>query len=300
MDDGVFLAAQFAANRTHLAAVAYRMLGSRSEAGDAVQEAFLRLMRADTRDVANLRGWLTTVVARVCLDVLRSRKMRREAPMGPDAEAVPDETAAADHEIEVADAIGVGMLVVLEELTPAERVAFVLHDMFDVPYHDIAPIINRSPAAARQLASRGRRRVQGGQAGVAADRERQRDVVAAFLAASRGGDFSALLALLAPDAMLRADAAAVALAASRARAGADALHLAPETRGREAVAEAFKGRATAAQVATIDDEPGLVFAPGGKPLAVFDFVVEAGLIVEISVTVDRARIAALRLQTVGA
>jgi len=299
MSEDDFLAAQFTANRTHLAAVAYRMLGSRSEADDAVQEAFLRLMRAGARDVANLRGWLTTVVARVCLDVLRSRNMRREAPIGPDAEAVPDETAA-DHETDIADAVGVGMLVVLEELTPAERVAFVLHDIFDVAFDDIAPIINRSPAAARQLASRGRRRVQGGQASVAADRERQREVVAAFLAASRDSDFSALLALLAPDAVLRADAAAVALAANRARAGADAPLLAPETRGREAVAGAFKGRAQAAQVATIDGESGLVFAPGGKPFAVFDFVVDAGRIVEISVIVDRAQIAALRLEIDGA
>jgi RNA polymerase sigma factor (sigma-70 family) len=299
MSEGDFLTAQFTANRTHLAAVAYRMLGSRTEADDAVQEAFLRLIRTDTRDVANLRGWLTTVVAHVCLDVLRSRKIRREAPIGPDAEAVPDETAA-NPETGVADAIGVGMLIVLEELTPAERVAFVLHDMFDVAFDDVAPIINRSPAAARQLASRARRRVQGGQASVAADRERQREVVAAFLAASRNGDFSALLALLAPDAVLRADAAAVAIAASRARAGADALLLAPETRGREAVAESFKGRARAAEVATIDGEAGLVFAPGGKPFAVFDFVVEAGRIVEISVIVDRPRIAALRLEMPGA
>ena len=219
--------------------------------------------------------------------------------MGPDAEAVPD-AAAADQETDIADAVGVGMLVVLEELTPAERVAFVLHDMFDVAFDDIAPIINRSPAAARQLASRGRRRVQGGHASVAADLERQREVVAAFLAASRDSDFSALLALLAPDAVLRADGAAVALAANRARAGADAPQLAPETRGSERVAEAFKGRARAAQVATIDGESGLVFAPGGKPFAVFDFVVEAGRIVEISVIVDRTRIAALRLEIDGA
>jgi RNA polymerase sigma factor (sigma-70 family) len=299
MSEGDFLAAQFTANRMHLAAVAYRMLGSRSEADDAVQEAFLRLMRTDTSAVANLRGWLTTVVARVCLDVLRSRKLRREAPIGPDVEAVPDETAV-DHEVGIADAIGVGMLVVLEELTPAERVAFVLHDMFDVAFDDIAPIINRSPAAARQLASRGRRRVQGGQASVVADRERQRQVVGAFLAASRDGDFSALLAVLAPDAVLRADAAAVAVAASRVRAGADAPLLTRETRGPEAVAEAFKGRAAAAQVATIDGEAGLVFAPGGKPFAVFDFVVEDGRIVEISVIVDRTRIAALQLEMPGA
>jgi RNA polymerase sigma factor (sigma-70 family) len=299
MSEGDFLAAQFTANRAHLAAVAYRMLGSRSEADDAVQEAFLRLMRADTSEVANLRGWLTTVVARVCLDLLRSRKIRRETPIGPDVEAVPDETAT-DHEAGIADAIGVGMLVILEELTPAERVAFVLHDMFDVAFDDIAPIINRSPAAARQLASRGRRRVQGGQASVVADRERQREVVGAFLAASRDGDFSALLAVLAPDAVLRADAAAVAAAASRARAGADAPLLARGTRGREAVAEAFKGRAAAAHVAAIDGEAGLVFAPGGKPFAVFDFVVEDGRIVEISVIVDRTHIAALRLEMEGA
>lgn len=293
MDESDFLARRFEEHRAHLNAVAYRMLGSRSEAEDAVQEAFLRLMRADTGEVANLRGWLTTVVGRVCLDALRTRKVRREEPIGHDAEAMPaDETAARDAA--VADAVGVGMLVVLDALTPAERVAFVLHDMFDVPFDALAPILHRSPAAARQLASRARRRVQGADTSVEIERERQREVVSAFLAASRGGDFSALLALLAPDAVLRADAATVA--ASLARAGAGAPALASELRGREAVAETFKGRARAAQLAFIEGEAGLVFAPGGKPMVIFDFVIENGVIVEIGLIADPVSIAALDLQ----
>lgn len=293
MADSDFLAEEFEAHRVRLNAVAYRMLGSRSEAEDAVQEAFLRLMRAGDDAIANLRGWLTTVVGRVCLDVLRARRARREEPIGRDAEAVPaDETAARDETI--ADAVGAGMQVVLEALTPAERVAFVLHDMFDVPFDGIAPILRRSAAAVRQLASRARRRVQGAEIAVEPARERQREVVGAFLAASRGGDFSALLALLAPRAVLRADAAAVA--ASLARAGAGAPVLASELRGREAIAETFKGRARAARPARIDGEAGLVFAPGGKPMVVFDFVLEDGLIVEIGLIADAESIAALGLE----
>jgi len=293
MDDRDFLAQRFEQHREHLRRVAHRLLGSPSEADDAVQEAFLRLLRADIGEVANLRGWLTTVVGRVCLDALRSRKTRREEPIGPDAEAVPAEEAADDTAI--ADAVGVGMLVVLEALTPAERIAFVLHDMFDLPFDDIASILHRSPAATRQLASRARRRVHGAgtDASVAADRERQRDVVNAFLAASRAGDFSALLAVLDPDVVLRADAAAVEASIARAQAGAPAL--ASETRGRETIADIFKGRAQAARPALIDGEPGLVFAPGRVPFVVFDFVVDQGRIVEINLIADQTSIAALQL-----
>jgi RNA polymerase sigma factor (sigma-70 family) len=293
MSESDFLAKLFEGHRAHLKSVALRMLGSRSEAEDAVQEAFLRLMRADVSDVANLRGWLTTVVARVCLDVLRVRKVRQEAPIGRDAEAVPAEESIA-RDAAIADAVGVGMLVVLETLTPAERVAFVLHDMFDMPFEDIASIIRRSPMAARQLASRARRRVQSARTDFDPERERQREVVSAFLAASRGGDFSALLALLAPEAVLRADPAAVE--ASLARADAGAPLLASEIRGREAIAETFKGRARAARRALIEGEAGLVFAPGGKPMVVFDFVVEHGRIVEISLIADASYIAALHLE----
>lgn len=293
MDERDFSAEEFEAHRAHLNAVAYRMLGSRSEAEDAVQEAFLRLMRVGDDAIANLGGWLTTVVGRLCLDALRARKARREEPIGHDAEAVPaDETVARDETI--ADAVGAGMQVVLEALTPAERVAFVLHDMFDVPFDGIAPILRRSAAAVRQLASRARRRVQDADTAVEPERERQREVVGAFLAASRRGDFSALLALLAPEAVLRADAAAVA--ASLARAGAGAPVLASELRGRAAIAETFKGRARAARPARIDGEAGLVFAPGGKPMVVFDFVIENGLIAEIGLIADAESIAALGLE----
>src|SRR5262245_17585666 len=205
MDGKEILAERFEANRGHLRSVAYRMLGSEGEADDAVQEAWLRLARADASAVENLRIWLTTVVARVCLDMLRSRKSRREEPIDK-AEAVAGNDNA-QRQLEIADSIGLAMLVVLETLSPTERVAFVLHDMFNLPFDDIAPIVGRSPAAARQLASRARRRLQGVPAASDADRERRREVVSAFLAASRGGDFSALLAILDPDVVLRADTA---------------------------------------------------------------------------------------------
>jgi RNA polymerase sigma-70 factor (ECF subfamily) len=269
------------------------MLGSRGEADDAVQEAWLRVAGANAGTVANFGGWLATIVARICLDMLRTRETRREEPIGADAEAI-----AGGDDIErealIADSVGVAMLVVLETLAPAERVAFVLHDMFNLPFDDIAPIVCRSPAATRQLASRARRRVQGAPQSVEADRVRQREVVGAFLAASRGDDFSALLAVLDPDVVLRADAAAVA--ASLARAGAGAPVLTAETHGADAVAKTFAGRARAAQLVLVEGDAGLMFAPGGKPMVVFDFVVAHGRIVEISLIADTARIAALDLR----
>lgn len=293
MSDAEILAQRFEADREHLRAVAYRMLGSRSEAEDAVQEAWLRLSRADANTVGNLTGWLTTVVARICLDLLRTRKTRREEPIGVEAEALASDENA-ERDIALADSIGMAMLAVLDTLSPPERVVFVLHDMFNLPFEDIAPIIRRSPAAARQLASRARRRVQGQPAVSEADRLRQREIVGAFLAASRGGDFSALLAVLDPEVVVRADAAAVA--ASLARAGQGAPVLAPEIRGRERVAKVFQGRAQAAQPAMVDGNAGLVFAPGGKPFAVFEFVVENGAIVEIVLTLDAQTIETLELE----
>jgi RNA polymerase sigma-70 factor (ECF subfamily) len=292
MGDKEILAGQFETNRARLRAVAYRMLGSASEADDAVQEAWLRLMRSDA-ELENLAGWLTTVVARVCLDMLRARKARRENPLNAEAENLPA-SGGAEQERQMADSIGVAMLVVLDTLPPGERVAFVLHDMFNVSFDDIAPIVGRSPVAARQLASRGRRRVQGQPATQEADRARQRKVVDAFLAASRDGDFSALLALLDPDVVLRADAAAVEASVARAAAGAPPLK--SEVHGGEAVAEVFRGRAAAARPALVDGVPGLVFAPGGKPYAVFDFVVEEGRIVEIGLIVDAQSIARLDVE----
>src|SRR5438045_2108707 len=226
MDEHEWLAEQFEGYRTHLRAVAYRMLGSPSEADDAVQEAWLRLSRSDTNGVENLAGWLTTVVARVSLDMLRSRKSRREEPLG---DQIPEPTmshaAAADpeHQALLADSVGLALLVVLETLAPAERVAFVLHDLFAVPFDEIAPIVGRSPAAARQLASRARRRVRGAAPVPEADLDRQQAVVDAFLAAAREGSFEALLAVLDPDVVLRADYGAVPAGGSKQVSGARAV-----------------------------------------------------------------------------
>jgi RNA polymerase sigma factor (sigma-70 family) len=211
MNDREYLAERFEEHRTHLRAVAYRILGSLSEVDDAVQEAWLRLSRADTTGIDNLGGWLTTVVARVCLDMLRSRQSRREEPFAPDApEPVASGTPGSSPEQEalLADSVGLALLVVLDRLTPAERLAFVLHDMFAVPFEEIGPIVGRSAEAARQLASRARRRVRGGAAAPNPDLVRQREVVEAFLAALRGGDFEGLLAVLDPDLVVRADMAA--------------------------------------------------------------------------------------------
>jgi RNA polymerase sigma-70 factor (ECF subfamily) len=293
MSEQSILAERFEANRDHLKSVAYRMLGSPAEADDAVQEAFLRLMRAGATDVDNVTAWLTTVVARVCLDMLRQRKTRHEVPVDAETETIP----AADNlerEKLIADSVGVAMLVVLETLTPAERVAFVLHDLFNVSFDEIAPVVGRTPAAARQLASRGRRRVQGAPATPAADRARQREVVGAFLAASQRGDFAALLTILDPDVVLRADAAAVE--GNRARASENVPELAPEIRGSDSVATIFRGRAKAAQLAWLDGDAGLVFAFGGQPRMLVDFVLENGRIVAIGMMADPRRISARDVQ----
>jgi RNA polymerase sigma factor (sigma-70 family) len=289
--DKDLLAEHFEASRVHLRAVAYRMLGSVHEADDAVQEAWLRLARADTSEVKDLRAWLTTVTARVCLDMLRARKMRGEESLVR-AEAIAGGNDIA-RDVEVADAIGVAMLVVLEALSPAERVAFVLHDLFNLPFDDIAPIVSRSPAAARQLASRARRRVQGAPASADSDRKRQREIVQAFLAASREGDFSALITLLDPEVVLRADASAVA--ASLARLG-DSPPLAPEIDGQDAVAAIFTGRAKAAQPVLVDGEAGLAIIYGGKPRMVFNFVIDRDRIVEIALIADPASVKQLDLE----
>jgi RNA polymerase sigma factor (sigma-70 family) len=292
MSDHDWLARQFEAHRGHLRAVAFRMLGSRSEADDVVQEAWLRLDRSDAGSIDNLGGWLTTVVARVCLDQLRARKARREEPFDPqfvDADATRDQ--GPEHELLLTDAIGPALLVVLETLTPAERLAFVLHDMFGMSFDDIAAIVDRTPTAARQLASRARRRVQGADAGMEADQTRQRAIVAAFLQASRNGDFDALLALLDPEVVLRADQAAVQ--ASIANQAANAPKFAPEVRGAGAIMDAFLGRAQAAQPALIDGAAGAVYAPGGQLRVVFVFRILDGKVVGIDVVADPARIGEL-------
>ena len=283
MDRYEWLAERFEANRARLRAVAYRMLGSASEADDAVQESWLRLSRAGVDGVENLGGWLTTVVARVCLDMLRSRTARREEPLdGTPQEATVSRLAGNDpeHEALLADSVGSALLIVLETLAPAERVAFVLHDMFAVPFDEIAPILGRSSIATRQLASRARRRVRGASVDDS-DQARKRAIVDAFLAASRGRDFNALLAVLAPDAVLRADAAAVQIGAPT------------EVRGAKAIAETFAGRARTAQPALIDGHAGLVWARGGRPRVVFRFTMVQGKIGEIEMVADVERLRGL-------
>ena len=281
MSEQDWLAGRFEAQRGHLQAVAYRMLGSLSEADDAVQEAWLRLSRSDTGAIDNLDGWLTTVVARVCLDMLRSRRARREQPLDAQLpERVSSQPDGTDPEKQavLADSVGLALLVVLETLTPAERVAFVLHDMFAVPFEEIATIVGRSPDAAKMLASRARHRVRGTSSVPDADVTRQRQVVDAFLAASRGGDFAALLALLDPDVVQRADDAAV-------RMGVSAL-----VRGAPAVADTFSGRARAARLALVNGTPAAVWAPGGRPRVVFGFTIAGGKIIEIDIIADPARL----------
>lgn len=284
MDEHQWLADRFEENRAHLRAVAYRMLGSLSEADDAVQESWLRLSRSGASDVENLTGWLTTVVARVCLDMLRSRKARREEPLELHApEPMHEGRDGIDPEREAlqAESVGLALLLVLETLAPAERLAFVLHDMFAMPFEEIAPIVGRSTVAARQLASRARRRVQGAAKESEANLTRQREIVDAFLAASRGGDFDALLALLDPDVVLRGDGGLTGAAS--------------EVRGAAGVAKTFAGRAKAAQPALVNGAAGLVWAPGGRPRVVFTFTISGGKIVEIELIGDPERLRTLNL-----
>ena len=287
MDEQDFLARRFEEQRPHLRAVAYRMLGSLSEADDAVQDAWLRLSRTDTSDVENLRAWLTTVVARVALNMLRSRKTRREQSLDahvPDPVVDSADGTDPSHEALLADSVGLALLVVLETLTPAERLAFVLHDMFAVPFEEIAPIVERSPQATRQLASRARRRVRGAPA-PDADVRAQWEVVEAFQAAARGGDFDALVAILHPDVVLRAD-------------------FGPAGRSRHVVgARAVAGQALfwerqaalTLRRAIVNGIPGVVAIQGGKPFSVGAFTVENGKIVEIDFLADPERIARLDL-----
>ncbi len=289
MDGHEYLAERFEANRSHLRAVAYRMLGSLSEVDDAVQEAWLRLSRSDTSDVENLGGWLTTVVARVCLDMLRSRKSRGEESL---EESVPEPVASREggmnpeQEALLADSVGLALLVVLDRLTPAERLAFVLHDLFAVPFEEIATIVGRSPTAARQLASRARRRVQGADTVPDADLTQQREVVDTFLAALRGGDFEGLLAVLDPDVVVRADVGAVAAGGAREVRGA-------RTWAQGAVA--FSRGARFARPALVDGAVGVVVAPRGRLFRVLSFRLEHGKIVQIEVIGDPERLRELDL-----
>jgi RNA polymerase sigma-70 factor (ECF subfamily) len=292
MSDSDLLAGEFEAQRNHLRAVALRMLGSSDEADDAVQETWLRLSRSDAEAVDNLGGWLTTVVSRVCLDMLRSRARKQE--VSPEASPEPVAVGSPEDEALLADSVGLALLVVLDTLEPAERLAFVLHDMFGVPFEEIAQIVGRTPVAARQLASRARRRVRSDPAVPDAPADTQREVVAAFLAAARQGDFERLLRLLDPDVVLRADAVAVEMAAERESAGAPELRA--EMRGIDAVARVFAGGARAARLTLVDGLAGAAVSFGGRPMAVFGFTVRGGRVVGIELVADPETLAVLDLE----
>src|SRR5262249_11608317 len=275
-----WLAEQFETHRIHLRAVAYRMLGSHGDANDAVQETWLRVSRAGTSGVENLGGWPTTILTRVCLDMLRSQKSRREKPLdaGQPGPGVNGENVAnPEREILLADSVGLALHMVLETLSPGERVAFVLHDMFDLSFDEIAPMVGRSATAARQLASRARRRVQGASGGPA-DPTRQREIGKAFLAPSRGGDFSGVLAVLRPHVILRAGSVAGPMRASA------------EVRGALEGAKMLSGRARAGQVVLSEGVTGLIWAQRGQPRVAFSFAITNGKIVVIDLTADPERL----------
>jgi RNA polymerase sigma factor (sigma-70 family) len=288
MDECTWLATKFEDHRPRLTALASRMLGSKTEADDAVQEAWIRFVRSDTSDVENLGAWLTTVVSRVCLNPLQLRRTRSSDPLDADLADTPLEETESDpeHEALLADSVGLALLIVLDSLTPTERVAFVLHDMFAVPFEDIAPIVGRNAIATRQLASRARRRVQNTDAEHGPDRLRQSRLVDAFLAASRRGDFSALVELLDPDAVLRADAAAVAMGGPE------------EARGAEAVA-AFSKRARGAQPALVAGVPAAAWLPRGRLRVALLFTFSADRIATIEAVAEPERLATLDLVVAG-
>ncbi|MEV4566824.1 sigma-70 family RNA polymerase sigma factor [Nonomuraea sp. NPDC049419] len=286
MDGQQWLAERFAEHRGHLRAVAYRMLGSLSEADDALQEAWLRAGRAHTAEVQNLAGWLTTIVARVCLNMLRSRAHRQEEPLdmqAADPLLGPAAVGNPEAEVEMADSVGVALLVVLDTLSPAERVAFVLHDLFAVPFEEIAPLLERSPEATRQLASRARRRVKGAPA---PHREpgRTREIVEAFLSATRGQDLRALITLLHPEVVLRADAAVMLTAAPVTVQGAEAV-------AKGAMAAMQRARFTG--LALLDGAVGLVMAPQGRLRVALTFTIDDGLITAVDVVAEPERLGLL-------
>jgi RNA polymerase sigma factor (sigma-70 family) len=288
------LSTRFEENRSRLRVVAYRLLGSTSDTEDALQETWLRVTQADTGEVENLGGWLTTVITHVCLDMLRARKTRENAApaLAAAGAAAASEPTDPEREVLLADAVGSAMMVVLETLSPPERVAFVLHDLFALSFEDIGAIVGRSADATRQLASRARRRVQG-----AGEREEelpsQREVAEAFMAASRDGNLEAVLAVLDPEVILRVDSAAVKAAAANAAKGAP--RLVPEVRGAADVARVFLGSARVARPALVDGTPGAAWAPDGRPRAVWAFHVEQGRIVEVQFIVDPKTIARLEV-----
>lgn len=297
MEKNDWLAKNFEETRKHLKAVAYQMLGSKGEAEDAVQEAWIRLNSSNSEEIENLRGWLTTVVARICLDMLRSRKTKREEPLEEKHSDIADDKPANHFEKDLllADSVGPALMLVLDLLTPAERIAFVLHDIFDLSFAEIAPIIDRTEEATRQLASRARRRVKGANTSQE-DLDRQQAVVSAFLAASREGNFEALIRLLHPDAVLRADEAAIKIAEANKAKGAPQFKA--EINGAKAVAETLKGKAMGAQLAWINGAAGATWAPGGKPAVVFAYSVSEGKISAIEVIMDKTNLEKLDIDII--
>jgi RNA polymerase sigma-70 factor (ECF subfamily) len=288
MSEGDWLAGRFEEHRGRLRAIAYRILGSPNDADDAVQEAWLRFSRSDTSDVGNLGSWLTTVVSRVCLNMLQARRSRPQPSAGPDLPEPPADADESDpeHQALLADSVGLALLVVLDTLTPAERVAFVLHDVFAIPFDQIAPIVDRSTPATRQLASRARARVRQPETTRRADRLRHSALVAAFLAAARNGDFEALLNLLDPEVVLRADEQGVKMGA------------APETRGAEPVA-AFLQRARGVRAALLDGAAAAVWMPGGRPRVVLAFTTSGRRITAVDAIADPDRLRQLDLVVPG-
>jgi RNA polymerase sigma factor (sigma-70 family) len=291
MSDSELYAEQFEQQRPHLEAIAYRMLGSGGDAEDAVQEAWLRLSRTDAREVANLGGWLTTVVGRICIDMLRARRIRNEDYVGswlPEPVVAADEGADPAREVELSDTVGLALLVVLETLTPAERLAFVLHDMFGVSFEEIAPIVDRSPTAARQLASRARRRVRGAAPAADVSLARQREVVEAFLAASRAGDFEALLEVLDPDVVFRLDT------------GKDHPLARPPIVGAEGVAREVLKRgapfAPLGRTAIVNGSIGMLVGPPERPFAVAGCTVSGGRVAEIDLIIDPEKLARVEIR----
>lgn len=295
MNDNESLARDFDAERTRLRAVAYRILGTYGDADDAVQETWLRLDRTDRSSIDNLRAWLTTVVSRVCLDMLRSRSARREDELAEDDQALTGPSDGPEALAVQDDSVNDAVLVVLDRLGPAERLAFVLHDLFSVPFEQIAAVIERSPDATRQLASRARRRVR--DADVPKAQARQREAVAAFLRASREGDLATLLTVLDPQIELRADRVAVAAAAVAPGGAPEIDH---RLRGAQAVAAAFQGRAQGAELALIDGVVGAVYAPGGTVVSAIAARVRDGRVVSLDVCADRETIALMRIEVLGA
>ncbi|WP_374077134.1 sigma-70 family RNA polymerase sigma factor [Bdellovibrio bacteriovorus] len=294
MEKKDWLAKHFEERRSHLKAIAYRMLGSAGEAEDAVQETWTKLSQSESEQIENLNGWLTTVVARVCLDMLRSKKSKREESLDDEIYEIPsDGSDNPETHFMLADAVGPALLIVLDMLTPAERIAFVLHDLFDLSFEEIAPIIDRSEENARQLASRARRRIRGAK-NSQEDSERQREVISAFLAASRDGNFEALIKLLHPDATLRADETAVKIAEANKAKGAPQFK--KEIKGAKSVADTMNGKAAAAQLALINGLTGATWAPGGKPVVAFCFSVKDGKISDIEIVMDPKKLSTFDIE----